>query len=121
MSILLIPVAPLSKSKSRLSSCFSRDQLKEFTTVMFKDLGIVLRSVNCFDKKVVYCQSPEILELAENFDLIGIKEKSRNTNYSLDDVIRDLDEIVINEFNAKDSVLTFLDLIMIWVSVNAIH
>ena len=65
MSILLIPIAPLSRTKSRLSDCFSKEQLKEFTISMFKDLGNKLLKIDCFEEIIVYCNSSEILELAE--------------------------------------------------------
>ena len=65
MSILLIPIAPLSKTKSRLRDCFSAKQLRDLTIAMFHDLGRTLSQVKCFDKKIVYCNAPEILEIAE--------------------------------------------------------
>jgi 2-phospho-L-lactate guanylyltransferase (CobY/MobA/RfbA family) len=113
MSILLIPVAPLSRSKSRLSDFFSRTQLKELTVSMFKDLGNTLKEVNCFDNKIVYSSDSEILELADRYGLIGIKEKSSNYPKSFDDVISNLNSIASTKYNASRTILIFLDLILI--------
>ncbi len=113
MSILLIPVAPLSRTKSRLKDCFSNEQLKELTIAMFKDLGKTLKEVNCFDHKIVYCNTLEILELAKDYDLIGIKEELTTPPKSFDEVIEDLNNIAIEKFNAEQTVFSFLDLILI--------
>ena len=78
MKLLLVPIAPLSRTKSRLSDCFSPEQLKELTIAIFKDLGAKLLSVDCFDEKIVYCNSTEILELANEYNLVGIKEHLYN-------------------------------------------
>lgn len=113
MNILLIPIAPLSHSKSRLRDCFSKEQLKELTIAMVKDLGNTLLKVKCFDKKIVYCNNSEILDLANNYNLIGIKEELTEPRKSFDNVINDLNMIAINQFNAKSTVFTFLDTILI--------
>ncbi len=113
MSILLIPISPLSRAKSRLENYFSRDQLKDFTIAMFKDLATTLLSVDCFEKKIVYCESDEILQLAREFNLIGVKEEVTDVNKSFDDVISRMNEIAINEFNAKGTVIAFLDIILV--------
>jgi 2-phospho-L-lactate guanylyltransferase (CobY/MobA/RfbA family) len=113
MSILLIPVAPLSRTKSRLRDCFSKEQLKELTIAMFKDLGKTLKEVNCFDHKIIYCNTLEILELAKNYDLIGIKEELTSPPKSFDEVIEDLNDIAVEKFNAEQTVFSFLDLILI--------
>ena len=113
MSILLIPVAPLSRTKSRLRDCFSTEQLKELTIAMFKDLGNTLTKVNCFDKKIVYCNTNKILELANDYDLIGIKEKLSSPPKSFDNVIEDLNNIAIKKYNASQTVFSFLDLLLI--------
>ncbi|MFW9901799.1 MAG: hypothetical protein ACFFDY_11010 [Candidatus Thorarchaeota archaeon] len=115
MSILLIPIAPLSKTKSRLRDCFSAKQLRELTIAMFHDLGNTLRDVKCFDKKIVYCNAPEILEIAETYNLIGIKEELTTPRKTFDDVIKDLNNIAIKEYGAKQTVFTFLDIILISV------
>lgn len=113
MSILLIPIAPLSKTKSRLRDCFSTEQLKELTIAMFKDLGNKLTEVNCYDKKIIYCNSRKILELANDYDLVGIKENLTTPSKSFDKVIEDLNDIAIKKYNASQTVFSFLDLILI--------
>jgi 2-phospho-L-lactate guanylyltransferase (CobY/MobA/RfbA family) len=113
MSYLLIPVAPLSRTKSRLRDCFSKEQLKELTLSMFKDLGTTLSNVNCFKDIIVYCHGNEVLELAEKFNLTGIKEKLTTPRKSFDQVISDLNKIAIQEFNARRTIFTFLDTILI--------
>ena len=113
MSILLIPVAPLTRTKSRLKDCFSNKQLKELTIAMFKDLGKTLTDVTCFDQKIVYCNTPEILELAKDYDLIGIKEELTSPPKSFDEVIEDINNIAIKKFDAKQTVFSFLDLILV--------
>ena len=113
MTILLIPVAPLSKSKSRLENCFSRDQLEEFTIAMFRDLGNTLLKVNCYEEKIVYCESSEILEQVDDYGLIGIKEEVKEPRKSLDEIFKNLNNIVIKKFNAEATVMTFLDLVLI--------
>lgn len=115
MSVLLIPIAPLSRTKSRLRKCFSKAQLKDLTIAMFKDLCSKLKNVNCFDKKIVYCNSNEILELADDYELIGIKEQLSTPRKSFDDVILDLNQIAIEKFEANATVFTFLDIILISV------
>jgi len=93
MSSLLIPIAPLTRTKSRLRDCFTAEQLKELTIAMFKDLGTILAKVDFFDHKIVYCNTPEILELSKDFDLIGIKEDLTTPPKSFDMVIKDLNDI----------------------------
>ena len=113
MSSLLIPVAPFSTTKSRLSDCFSADQLKEITIAMFKDLINTLSDVNCFKHKLVYCNASEILELAEENGLIGIKENLSDTPKSFDEVISEFNKIAIDRFSAKQTTIAFVDLILI--------
>jgi len=112
-SILLIPIAPLSRTKSRLRDCFSKELLKELTVAMFKDLANKVINVDCFDQKVVYCNSSEILDLAEEYGLVGIKEHFTVPRKTFDEVISDLNNIAIEEFNAKETIFTFLDVILI--------
>ena len=100
MSSLLIPVAPFSTTKSRLRDCFSAEQRKHFTIAMFKDLINTLVEVNCFKHKIVYCNAPEILELAEENGLIGIKEELSDSPKSFDEVINEFNEIAVDRFNA---------------------
>ena len=113
MSILLIPIAPLRRTKSRLRDCFSNKQLKELTIAMFKDLGKTLLDVDCFNRKIVYCNAPEILDLANDYDLIGIKEELTVPPKTFDEVIEDLNNIAIEKHNARQTVFSFLDLILI--------
>jgi len=113
MSILLIPVAPLSRTKSRLRDAFSPEQLRELTIAMFKDLATILSEVNCYDHKIIYCNTPEILELAESYNLIGIKEEITTPPKSFDTVIKDLNDIALKKFNATQTIFSFLDLILI--------
>jgi len=113
MSILLIPIAPLSRTKSRLRDCFPKEMLKDLTVAMFKDLASKVVNVDCFDHKIVYCHNNEILELAEGYELIGIKEKLTKPRKSFDEVINDLNNIAIKEFNALSTLFTFLDVILI--------
>lgn len=113
MSFLLIPVAPLSRTKSRLRDCFSKEQLKELTIAMFKDLGKKLSTVSCYEEKIVYCHGSEILDLAINYGLIGIREELTSPRKSFDAVIDDLNNIAIENHDAQQTVFTFLDTILI--------
>ena len=113
MSLLLIPIAPLSRTKSRLQGCFSREQLESLTIAMLKDMGKKLMSVNCFDEKIVYSNDSLVLELAESLGLTSIKEELTTPHKSFDRVIDDLNQIVIREFNAQQTIFAFLDLILI--------
>ncbi|MFX0082196.1 MAG: hypothetical protein ACFE94_10635 [Candidatus Hodarchaeota archaeon] len=113
MSTLLIPVAPLSRTKSRLRDCFSVEKLKDFTMAMFKDLAKTLTEVRCFEHKIVYCHASEILKIAEDFGLIAIKEELSDVPKSFDEVINDLNNIAVKKFNANQTTITFLDLILI--------
>ncbi|MFW9897461.1 MAG: hypothetical protein ACFFD7_16775 [Candidatus Thorarchaeota archaeon] len=113
MSSLLIPVAPLSATKTRLRNCFSANQLKDITIAMFKDLINTLSKVNCFNNILVYCNDSIILELAEENGLIGIKEDILETPKPFDDVITEFNNIAIEKFNSKQTTIAFLDLILI--------
>ena len=113
MSILLIPIAPLSRTKSRLRDCFPKELLKDLTIAMFKDLAKKVQNVDCFDSKIVYCHNEEILDLAEEFGLIGIKENLTRPRKSFDLVINDLNNIAIKEFDAISTIFTFLDVILL--------
>ena len=113
MSILLIPIAPLHKSKSRLQNCLSREQIEELTIAMFKDLGNILLKVDCFSEKIVYCESPEILEIASDYNLVGIKEETQKTPIPFDHVITNMNKIIMNKYDAEATVISFLDLILI--------
>ncbi|MFX1587219.1 MAG: hypothetical protein ACFFC1_03605 [Promethearchaeota archaeon] len=116
MSFLLIPIAPLSRTKSRLRDCFSKEQLKDLTLAMFKDLAKKLEKVDIFDQKIVYCNSSEILDLANEYGLRGIKEELTIPRKNFDTVIRDLNEIAISNFKAKETIFIFLDTILISIN-----
>jgi 2-phospho-L-lactate guanylyltransferase (CobY/MobA/RfbA family) len=116
MSFLLIPIAPLSRTKSRLRDCFSKEQLKDLTLAMFRDLATKLEKVDIFDQRIVYCNSPEILELANEYGLIAIKEELTTPRKNFDAVIRDLNEIAISKFKAKETIFIFLDTILISIN-----
>ena len=113
MSTLLIPVAPLSRTKSRLRDCFPKELLKDLTIAMFKDLVKKVQNVECFDCKIIYCHDEEILDLAEEFGLIGIKEELTRPRKSFDLVINDLNNIAIKDYDAVSTIFTFLDVILI--------
>ncbi|MFX1275004.1 MAG: hypothetical protein ACFFBP_19510 [Promethearchaeota archaeon] len=113
MSLLLIPIAPLYRSKSRLENYLSRNQLKELTIAMFKDLGNTLLNIKCFSEKIVYCESEEILKLAGEYDLVGIKEYPKNPSLSFDGMITNLDRLIIDRYDPESTVIAFLDLVLI--------
>jgi len=114
MSVLLVPIAPLSHTKTRLRDCFSKTQLKDLTIAMFKDLGQKLMKVNnIFNEKIVYCNNSEILELTDDYGLTGIKEELTSPLKSFDQVITDLNTIAVKKFDAQQTVINFLDLILI--------
>lgn len=113
MSVLLIPIAPLSRTKSRLRDCFSKEQLKELTIAMFIDLATTLLKVKVFDERIVYCNTSEILEIADDYSLTSIKEKLTRPRKSFDEVIEDLNNIALKKYNATETLFTFLDIILI--------
>jgi len=113
MSSLLIPVGPFSTTKSRLQDCFSAEQLKDFTIAMFKDLVNTLADVSCFEHKIVYCNASEILEIAEENGLIGIKEEIPDKPKLFDEVINEFNKIAVERFSAKQTTFAFLDLVLI--------
>jgi len=113
MSLLLVPIAPLSRTKSRLRDCFSKELLKELTIAMFIDLSKKLANINLFDKIIVYCNSTEILNLAEEYGLIGVKEQLTTPRKSFDQVINDLNRIALDNYNAQRTIFTFLDVILV--------
>jgi 2-phospho-L-lactate guanylyltransferase (CobY/MobA/RfbA family) len=96
-----------------LRDCFSKEQLRELTIAMFKDLATTLLKVKVFDEKVVYCNTSEILELADQYSLASIRERLTKPRKTFDEVINDLNNIALNKFKAKDTVFTFLDIILI--------
>ncbi|MBY9003914.1 MAG: hypothetical protein KGD73_08080 [Candidatus Lokiarchaeota archaeon] len=113
MTTLLIPVASLSKTKSRLKDIFSREQLKNFTIAMLKDLFSKISQTKLQINSLVYCNSSEILDLAEEYGFIPIKEKISTPQKCFDDILQDINNIAIQEYNAKRTVITFSDLVLI--------
>jgi 2-phospho-L-lactate guanylyltransferase (CobY/MobA/RfbA family) len=113
MTTLLIPVASLSKTKSRLGDIFTRDQLKNLTIAMVKDLFSKITRTRLQIDSLVYCNSSEILDLAEDYGFIPIKEKIETPQKCFDDILQDINKIAIQEFNAKKTIITFSDLILI--------
>ena len=113
MNSLLIPVSPLPRAKSRLKSVFSEGQLKNFTLALFKDFALKVASVKAFENKLVYCTSPEILELAEEFGLTPIKEDKTNSNKTFDEVIEVFNDIAMKKYDATKTTLAFCDVILI--------
>jgi len=113
MSILIIPIAPLYRSKSRLENYLTRSQLKEFTIAMFKDLGQTLMELSCFDQKIVYCESEEVLEMAKDYDMIGLQEEIKNPAQSFDQMITNMDNIIIKKYDPESTIIAFLDLVLI--------
>jgi 2-phospho-L-lactate guanylyltransferase (CobY/MobA/RfbA family) len=113
MNSLLIPVSPLPRAKSRLKSVFSEEQLKNFTLSLFKDFALKVTTVKAFENKLVYCTSPEILELADEFGLIPIKEDKANSNKTFDEVIEVFNDIAMKKYDATKTTLAFCDVILI--------
>ena len=112
MSVLLLPVAPLSRTKSRLRDCFSKSDLKALSIAMFEDLAIKLSRVDCFDEKIVYCNDDSILQSAETHGLVGIKEPLSVPPKSFARVIQDLNDIAVENFGATMTTFIFLDLVL---------
>lgn len=80
---------------------------------MFTDLANTISKVNCFKEKLIYCNTSEILELAEEMGFISIKEELANPPKSFNQVINDINDIAINEYRAGSTVITFLDIVLI--------
>ncbi|MBN1801859.1 MAG: hypothetical protein JW891_10155 [Candidatus Lokiarchaeota archaeon] len=113
MTIVLIPVAPLSRSKSRLENCLSRENLINLTLAMLEDMLITLTEVNKFKEIVVFGQDQETLDLAENFGCVGFKEDKKNHQRSFDEIIKTMNQIAITELDARATLIAFLDLVLI--------
>ena len=112
MTELLIPVAPLSKTKSRLEDIFTRDQLKNLTIAMLKDLFSKISQTKLQINPLVYCNSSEVLDLAEEYGFIPIIENN-SPQKCFDDILQDINNIAIQEYHAKNTIITFSDLILI--------
>ncbi len=122
MSTLLIPISPLERAKSRLRTVLSRVQIEDLIIAMVKDLANKLSHIKCFNAKIVYCGDTSILELAESYDLVGIKEQNLSPQKSFDTVIEEINLIAIEQFNAEQTILTFLDTVLISeINLKQIH
>ncbi|MHA1147296.1 MAG: hypothetical protein ACTSR8_03535 [Promethearchaeota archaeon] len=113
MSILAIPVAPLSKAKSRLNECFSREQIRDLIKAMLRDMYDNLKSLDLFNVIIIYSQDREILELAATYNFMGIREIPIKQSRSFDDVISELKDIAIAKFKSEPLLISFLDLPLI--------
>jgi 2-phospho-L-lactate guanylyltransferase (CobY/MobA/RfbA family) len=80
---------------------------------MFNDLATKISQIDIFDHKIVYCNSDEILRLAHEYGLIAIKEELCTPRKSFDEVIQDLNNIALCKYNAKSTLFTFLDVILL--------
>jgi 2-phospho-L-lactate guanylyltransferase len=113
MSYLIIPVASLTNSKSRLEDIFTRDQLKDLTIAMLKDLFHKISQLKTPLNTLVYCNSTEVLDLAEEYKLISIREKKQVKRNCFDDTLQEINNIAIKEYLAKSTIILFSDLILI--------
>ncbi len=113
MSILIIPVSQLDQAKIRLREVFSRQKIKEFTLAMFKDICQKTLETECFSKKIVYCNTQDVLELSRDFGFIPIKEKRREKSPDFNIVINEISNIVIERFHPINTLIVFADLILI--------
>lgn len=113
MSTLVIPISPLERAKSRLRNVFSSKRIEQLIVSMVKDLGEKLSNVNCFENVIVYCGDKSIVELVKSYDLIGLEERKNIHKKSFDTVIGEVNRIAMEEFNAQQTIFTFLDAILI--------
>jgi 2-phospho-L-lactate guanylyltransferase len=113
MSSLLIPISPLAEAKSRLREVFTREQIENLIISMVKDICNILSKTDCFENILIYCHNNKILELVQKFGLIGIKEKLTSPRKSFDEVINDINSIAIEKYHATQTIITFLDTILI--------
>lgn len=113
MSILAIPISPLSHSKRRLGGILSKEQIAEFTLAMFRDIGERTMEVDCFSKKIVYCNSSEVLEISEDFGFIPIKETSNDKSGNFNDVVTQMNDLIVRKFDPESILISFVDLVLI--------
>ncbi len=77
----IVPVKPLSKSKSRLSNVLSNEDRFALMREMFLHVMTILRDIPTLDKILVVSKDPMVLELAETFKAQTFtKEKPSNLN-----------------------------------------
>ena len=113
MTILFIPIASLSRSKSRLADCLTQEQRQKFTLALFRDLAQKIQDLSIFQAKIIYSPDKQILDLAENYDLIPIRETPSQNSKTFNNVIGEMDEIAISQYQAHASLIIFLDLPLI--------
>jgi len=113
MSVLAVPVSPLSHTKRRLAKVLSNKQLEELTLAMVKDFCKKTLDLNCFSEKIVYCYTPQVLELSEEYGFCPIREEAGQKSDNFNDVITQMNNIILNKFNPENVVISFVDLILI--------
>ncbi|MGQ4872854.1 MAG: hypothetical protein ACP6IY_02155 [Promethearchaeia archaeon] len=113
MTILFIPVAPLNKTKTRLKTCFSEEQLIQLTLAMVKDICYKVKNISTFREIIVYCRNHEVLDIARKNGLIGYQENINNNIKNFDDIIQSLKKIAISEFESDKMLITYIDLVLI--------
>ncbi len=113
MSILIVPVSQLDQAKIRLRDIFSKEKIKEFTLAMFKDICQKTLQTDCFSKKIVYCNTQEILEISRDYGFIPIKEERSEKSPDFNNVITEISDIIIKKYNPISTLIAFADLILI--------
>lgn len=113
MSILIVPVSQLDQAKIRLRGIFSKEKIKELTLAMFKDICQKTLEIDCFSKKIVYCNTQEILEISRDYGFIPIKEERSEKSPDFNNVITKINDIIIKKFNPISTLIAFADLILI--------
>lgn len=113
MSTLLIPISPLSQAKSRLREVFTAEQIEKLIISMLKDLANTLSKTRCFKDILVYSYDDPILSLAQEIGLTGVKEEHSPTPNSFDRVINEVNSIAMNEYHAEQTIIIFLDTVLI--------
>lgn len=113
MSYLLIPVAPLSKSKSRLRDCFSADQLSQFTIALFKDLASTVLKLDCFEEIAVYCNSEQILKIGREHGFITVTEANHNNSNHFNKILDTFNQLIYKKYSPESTIICFIDLPLI--------
>lgn len=113
MSILIVPVSQLDQAKIRLRDIFSKEKIKDFTLAMFKDICQKTLQTDCFSKKIVYCNTQEILEISRDYGFIPIKEERSEKSPDFNNVITEISDIIIKKYNPISTLIAFADLILI--------
>jgi len=113
MNILIIPVSQLDQAKIRLRDIFSKEKIKEFTLAMFKDICQKTLDIDCFSKKIVYCNTQEILDVSRDYGFIPIKEERSKKSADFNNVITEINDIVVEKFDPISTLIAFADIILI--------